>query len=809
MKYEFPYDDEPLNIGIIGVGHYEKGQQSLGWKLAVELARSARKTPWINSIYVNNRSMATSKELVSYMEQEFHTGAHNNIELIATDSNSISRLRDECDLIYVLLDANPWFKDLYIGLFNEMKRFKQGLRDDMPIKPRRDIALPGNMEPMITVAKGILGFPKNVVIGTNPAEILAPVLCAYSGIPTSKITTLTLPDQMRTASEIASKARKLGLFKGQDFTVEDCHAIGQHTQFVPLLSLAKINGEYIINKHILGDHIAQLMDDIPMYAPRFLAKSGLFTPSVEQALVEHGMEVGGVTDYQNLVGGVYRNGHWTGYTMISVGPKDDRHTFPNEIFVTERPGPRSNKLWWHDEKEKQLFLEGEAQAQQIQAEMFTKGHHMKRIVTDDGGKIVYDDDGNPIQEGCVIRIDESIKDNQIITPDDLPSDYFRARKRIVVERAEAIEEVVRRNSEGLIERATAQFEIVTVKAIEGVTKRLRMPKNPIPDLDELVAAMHSRLFLAGPDGDLVITRNTFNDAIAPAVQRYNCILRLDDDQELEYAQWERDGFKAELDDFHVDGNLVHGLTLRSVRAGDSVYRLFGFDEATGERKYQTRLIPPGGNDNSIDSFNMIDGAPIVSVRSKQGSRICKVNPDGNLEPIVEVSDRIKTILPYKNSMILLSEDRLYVDGKPQYELEGFKSIAKIHGDVLFYNTRDSFVALNIADGNLTAFPSRMRVDDITANDGFTMLTGNQEGIRVSRFDSGAALFNVAPSQEYVLRNNHLAKAVRLWAQDGNVFYASTTNNDLIAVYHKDKDTWRAEKVNANGFTNALGEIYGL
>jgi len=252
------FDYSGHSLGIVGIGT----PKSIGWGLAGEVAKQLDGIDlWLHDIHPDRISDCISAGI-------------SNIKSRVSNNPNVADLQDiveKTDLVVVCLDANKEFKERIAKL----KKYSK--KEILAQLPKREELLVGNISPIVELAKKFRGYKGNVVMVSNPVDILAYYFWVYSEMPASKIIGFN-PDSVLLEKSVRKKvsARK----ELEKETVTDAFVGGSHSRdMVPLLSQVRINGTpfYDFFPGRKGEELARLIKaEVSKEGTEFLIKFGMY-----------------------------------------------------------------------------------------------------------------------------------------------------------------------------------------------------------------------------------------------------------------------------------------------------------------------------------------------------------------------------------------------------------------------------------------------------------------------------------------------------------------------------------------------------
>ncbi len=395
--------------------------------------------------------------------------------------------------------------------------------------------------------------------------------------------------------------------------------------------------------------------------------------------------------------------------------------------------------------------------------------------------------------------------NKIFNPD---GKKIKLEKKVI--------EIRQDNTEFEKEIETLQDEITKLKQsgdysretqkLEKRVGKLEKEKEKISKLkNELVDSLDAKLYLPISNNNLKIIRYNLNHNLMPTTTKYNINLRGVVKKGLSYEH-----SKMSVLDYQISGGKFYALVDRSHDNKQKEYRLFIFDEETGEREFVSEPIV-GDHLFDIGTMNVKNNRVLFSKKGKEGTHLCEYSIKNNtLTPVQKTSGLVDLIMPYNDKEALLINDQINIGNKLIHQTKthcnGFYKILESQ-DLLFYSTDDNLYVYDIAqDFDLVSFPSQGYLNDIIeTSQGLQMITaGNVGELIISNYVSKKDLFE-NKGEVSLLKNSSLNELTRIYTQDQHIIYGAKDPDKFFALYHKMSDVY-IEPINISGFKSLEGEL---
>ncbi len=280
-----------LRIGIIGVGS-ANSPSPMGRAVAIHLLEWSKETSCLDSLLLNNGPHANE-----VVEKEL-TSTNVKVHLAYAP---VEEIVEKTDLCMISLDAT------------------RGLEQILSHRPKTRIeCLSANLEPIIGLAKKFKGYTGNVLMVTNPVDILTQVFAVYSSLPVTRVNGLTFVNTKRL-QDAAMRAVKFTQYEGP-IDIGGCCSIGPHDKtVVPLISKIRfgIVPLYSINgiEGIL-ENIAESARSQGTLARETIGNTTISASSAAKDTILHIMQM---QDIPNMTASVFMDGLYIGYPIEVIG----------------------------------------------------------------------------------------------------------------------------------------------------------------------------------------------------------------------------------------------------------------------------------------------------------------------------------------------------------------------------------------------------------------------------------------------------------------------------------------------------------
>jgi hypothetical protein len=305
----------------------------------------------------------------------------------------------------------------------------------------------------------------------------------------------------------------------------------------------------------------------------------------------------------------------------------------------------------------------------------------------------------------------------------------------------------------------------------------------------------------------VLSKYNFNHSLKPSIKEFELTMK----GILKPREAAEENSCMEIDDFCTDGRNVYVLARRKHTTSMSEYRIFMFDEATGDMLHISPKL--GTGDDLAFGYELVDmkmhgGSPTMIKKEKRGSFVCSYNPKTkSLSIQKKIEENADAILPFMRDFIVLSQNSFYMNGRKIHssnsDLSGFLHVAE-RNNILFYDTESSLHGFEIGGRRQETLSSQWCINDVVElrNSGMQIITGVKgKGIEVSYYENSAAFFD-NHAATYMIEDEKLSKLSRIFAANPNLILGLRNPDYFVAIYH-DKTDYLIKEIGITHF-NAYG-----